>query len=278
MRQDPTGMLDTGPGEPGKAGNIDTEPRKLLSIKRVEGLDGVVYYVPVYGNPIAPTVDATKKDYNGLNSVPPELKLHNIADGGTMSQTRETWADSWRVSEPISYSLINDAYGGVQGLPFFGDLLKRGASSSVSNLDGTTNQDPIGSFINTAAMFFGGGSGKLVPKHLSVRVFRWFNKFMPWKAAKGGIAPLGLGSTAKVGVSRVNPVNITEELALKEIMGNPSMGNIAKLKKGMTDSRWHQNDGWQKMTWNNGGVEIHYVGQWQNGVLKAVDDFKIIGK
>jgi hypothetical protein len=180
-------MLDIGPGEPIKAGNIDTEPRKLLSIKRVEGLDGVVYYVPVYGNPIAPTVDATKKDYNGLNSVPPELKLHNIADGGTMSQTRETWADSWRVSEPISYSLINDAYGGVQGLPFFGDLLKRGVSSSVSNLDGTTNQDPIGSFINTAAMFFGGGSGKLVPKHLSVRVFRWFNKFMPWKATKGGV-------------------------------------------------------------------------------------------
>jgi len=97
-------------------------------------------------------------------------------------------------------------------------------------------------------------------------------------AAKGGLSPLGLGSTAKVGVSRVNPVNITEELALKEIMGNPSMGNIVKLKKGMTDSRWHQNDGWQKMTWNNGGVEIHYVGQWQNGVLKAVDDFKIIGK
>jgi len=97
-------------------------------------------------------------------------------------------------------------------------------------------------------------------------------------AAKGGLKPLGLGSTAKAGVSRVNPVNLTEELALKEIMGNPSMGNIAKLKKGMTDSRWHQNDGWQKMTWNNGGVEIHYVGQWQNGVLKAVDDFKIIGK
>jgi len=56
------------------------------------------------------------------------------------------------------------------------------------------------------------------------------------------------------------------------------MGNFANIKKGMTDSRWHQNDGWQKMTWNNGGVEIHYVGQWQNGVLKAVDDFKIIGK
>lgn len=28
----------------------------------------------------------------------------------------------------------------------------------------------------------------------------------------------------------------------------------------------------------DGGVEIHYVGQWQNGVLIAVDDFKFITK
>ena len=57
------------------------------------------------------------------------------------------------------------------------------------------------------------------------------------------------------------------------------MGRVMDgLKKGMIDKRWHKDNGWVKMSWNNGGVEIHYVGQWKNGVLKAVDDFKIIGQ
>jgi len=89
---------------------------------------------------------------------------------------------------------------------------------------------------------------------LGAGILRSVAKLAAGSAAKGVLKPLGLGSTAKAGVSRVNPVNLTEELALKEIMGNPSMGNIAKLKRGMTDSRWPQNVGWQKMTWNNGGV------------------------
>ncbi|MQP53594.1 MULTISPECIES: hypothetical protein [unclassified Flavobacterium] len=90
------------------------------------------------------------------------------------------------------------------------------------------------------------------------------------------LVPLGLGSTAKAGVSRINPINLTEELALREIMGNPSMGNFPRLRKGMTDSRWPATEGWKKMSWNNGGVEIHYTGKWVNGILEAVDDFKII--
>lgn len=61
-------------------------------------------------------------------------------------------------------------------------------------------------------------------------------------------------------------------------MSNPAMGNFANLSKGMTDTRWHSADGWRKMTWNNAGVEIHYVGQWKNGRLMAVDDYKIMGK
>jgi hypothetical protein len=104
-------------------------------------------------------------------------------------------------------------------------------------------------------------------------------RMFPQMATNGGLKPLGLGSTAKAGVSRVTPVNLTEELTMKEIMSNPSMGRIMDgLKKGMTDKRWHKDNGWVKMSWNNGGVEIHYAGQWQNGVLKAVDDFKIIGQ
>ena len=57
------------------------------------------------------------------------------------------------------------------------------------------------------------------------------------------------------------------------------MGRVMDgLKKGMIDKRWHKDNGWVKMSWNNGGVEIHYVWQLKNGVLKAVDDFKIIGQ
>lgn len=94
-------------------------------------------------------------------------------------------------------------------------------------------------------------------------------------AAKGGTSLIakGLGSTG-----RTTAANLTEQLAMQEIISNPTIGNIIKLKKGMTDIRWPVADGWQKMSWNNGGVEIHYVGQWENGILKAVDDFKFIGE
>ena len=57
-----------------------------------------------------------------------------------------------------------------------------------------------------------------------------------------------------------------------EIMDNPAMGQIIKV--GLSDTRW---SGWTKMAWNNAGVEIHYVAKWENGILKAVDDFKFIG-
>jgi filamentous hemagglutinin len=40
----------------------------------------------------------------------------------------------------------------------------------------------------------------------------------------------------------------------------------------MTDTRWHQDDGWVKMSQNVNGVEIHYV--W-NKILCVYDDFKI---
>lgn len=45
---------------------------------------------------------------------------------------------------------------------------------------------------------------------------------------------------------------------------------------GMKDSRW---SGWSKMqhivrTQNGSKAVIHYVGKWENGVLKYIDDFK----
>jgi RHS repeat-associated protein len=83
------------------------------------------------------------------------------------------------------------------------------------------------------------------------------------------LRPLGLGSTG-----RTIAKNLTEKLTMEEIMSNPTKGRIVKMSKGMTDNRWLQSDGWEKMSWRNGNVEIHYVGKWENGILKAVDDFK----
>lgn len=81
------------------------------------------------------------------------------------------------------------------------------------------------------------------------------------------LKPLGLGSTGGTIAT-----NLTEELVMNEIMSNPLLGRI--IKTGLKDPRW---SGWSKMSWNNAGIEIHYVGKFENGVLKAVDDFKFIG-
>jgi RHS repeat-associated protein len=86
----------------------------------------------------------------------------------------------------------------------------------------------------------------------------------------GGIRvlkPLGLGSTG-----RVIAESLSEQLAMKEILSKPSMARV--IKTGLNDSRWK---GWSKLAWYNAGVEIHFVGKFENGILKAVDDFKFIG-
>ncbi len=58
-------------------------------------------------------------------------------------------------------------------------------------------------------------------------------------------------------------------------MANPQLGKV--IKTGMKDSRWL---GWSKKQYSvesaNGVIVIvHYVGKWENGVLKAVVDFKL---
>jgi len=63
-------------------------------------------------------------------------------------------------------------------------------------------------------------------------------------------------------------------MAMKEAMANPQLGT--RIMEGMKDSRWL---GWTKMqytvkTQNGVNAVVHYVGKWENGVLKAVDDFK----
>ena len=91
-------------------------------------------------------------------------------------------------------------------------------------------------------------------------------------AAKGGanlLKPLGLGSTGRTAAA-----NLTEQLAMKEIMSNPTLGKT--VMTGMKDSRWL---GWNKMQYTHTALDgtkttLHYVGKMENGILKAVDDFK----
>ncbi|MGV3609448.1 MAG: polymorphic toxin-type HINT domain-containing protein, partial [Fluviicola sp.] len=85
------------------------------------------------------------------------------------------------------------------------------------------------------------------------------------------LKPLGLGSTG-----RTTARNLTEELAMKEIMVNPTLGHMTMKGKTMSDSRWL---GWNKFEYVHRSLDgskttIHFVGKLENGVLKAVDDFK----
>lgn len=61
---------------------------------------------------------------------------------------------------------------------------------------------------------------------------------------------------------------------MENIKANPNLGKV--VMEGMKDSRWL---GWSKMQYtvtSQNGVKavVHYVGKFENGVLKAVDDFK----
>jgi len=87
------------------------------------------------------------------------------------------------------------------------------------------------------------------------------------RAGRYVLKPLGLGSTGRT-VAR----NLTERLAMEEIVSNPSSGKV--IEHTLKDARWF---GWSKMSNKKAhGVEIHYNALWENGVIKAIDDFKFI--
>lgn len=73
---------------------------------------------------------------------------------------------------------------------------------------------------------------------------------------------------------RVVAANLTEQLAMQEVVSNPSIGRV--VMTGLNDVRWF---GWSKMQYTHLALDgtkttIHYVGKWKNGILQAVDDFK----
>lgn len=89
------------------------------------------------------------------------------------------------------------------------------------------------------------------------------------------LRPLGLGSTG-----RTVPKNLHEKLVMEEAMSDPYIGNPIDISNGMTDRRWPQEEGWVKMSWYNDPfkIEVHYVAQWKNGIIEAIDDFKFKDK
>jgi hypothetical protein len=100
---------------------------------------------------------------------------------------------------------------------------------------------------------------------------RQSGRILGGSAADEGVnlVSMGLGSTG-----RSTATNLAEELTMKEITSNPTLGKV--VMTGMRDSRWL---GWDKMQYTHVALDgskttIHYVGKFENGVLKAVDDFK----
>lgn len=85
------------------------------------------------------------------------------------------------------------------------------------------------------------------------------------------LQPLGIGSTG-----RPEAASLHEQLVLEGVIANPYIGDPIDLPNGMTDPRWHKDYGWQKMRWRNHerGIEIHYVAQYKDGIITAIDDFK----
>jgi hypothetical protein len=66
------------------------------------------------------------------------------------------------------------------------------------------------------------------------------------------------------------PKNLKEKLAVDQAKSSPDAGR--PLQNMNTDPRWPASDGWQKMTQNINGVEVHYQ---YNPIKGLIDDFKI---
>ena len=91
------------------------------------------------------------------------------------------------------------------------------------------------------------------------------------ETSDGVLLPLGRGSTGRTLAN-----NLSEELAMKEILSNPTAGQIIPDMPPLTDQRWL---GWRKMQYikslsDGTNINIHFVGNWEDDILVAVDDFK----
>jgi len=95
------------------------------------------------------------------------------------------------------------------------------------------------------------------------------------EAAEKSLIGLGRGSTGRTLAN-----TLEEQLTMKEIIFNPANGEVISNMKPLSDPRWY---GWRKMQFikklsDGTEINIHYVGKFENGILKAVDDFKFKSK
>lgn len=90
--------------------------------------------------------------------------------------------------------------------------------------------------------------------------------------AIGKINKNNVAKRAKISTGRTEPKNLNEQLAMEEVMANPSGVTPPRIPK-MSDTKNNllHEEGWVKRTQNVNGVEIHYV---ENINSKEVIDFK----
>jgi uncharacterized Zn-binding protein involved in type VI secretion len=78
------------------------------------------------------------------------------------------------------------------------------------------------------------------------------------------------GRHSRGSTGRLQPKNLKEQTAMREVMSSPEKGEpIPRMK--MSDPRWPASDGWVKMSKRVNDIEIHYVRNARTGI---VDDFK----
>ena len=145
--------------------------------------------------------------------------------------------------------------------------LSEDSKSSLFNSLNSRSMDAIARPIGEAVVGLGAGElgGALLGKVVGWAAGKVANKINPV------LKPLGLGNTG-----RITPKNLTEQLTMQEALTNPATGQIIERMGPINDLRWL---GWRKMQYVHTKLDgsktvIHYVGKWENGILKAVDDFK----
>ena len=145
--------------------------------------------------------------------------------------------------------------------------LSADSKSSLFNSLNSRSMDAIARPIGEAVVGLGAGElgGALLGKAVGWAAGKVTNKINPV------LKPLGLGNTG-----RITPKNLTEQLTMQEALTNPATGQIIERMGPINDLRWL---GWRKMQYVHTKLDgsktvIHYVGKWENGILKAVDDFK----
>jgi len=102
---------------------------------------------------------------------------------------------------------------------------------------------------------------------LSLKDLSFSKRAGKWFSTKNSnkLVPLGKGHTG-----RYEARNLSEQLAMKEILSDPTKGR--PIIRNIKDGRWA---GWTKMAWRHEQTEIHYVAKFdKNGKIIAIDDFK----